>query len=115
MWTASVLSVRREARSLRVTVELPEGLQRYVVRKGSLAVDGVSLTINSVSARSFGVNIIPHTARATIIGDYRAGTRVNIEVDLVARYLESLTRESSPPAGKEEGVGRAFLEANGYA
>jgi riboflavin synthase len=71
----------------------------------------VSLTINEVSAREFSVNIIPHTARETIIGQYRAGTRVNLEVDLVARYLESLAqRDAGGP-----GITREFLERKGYA
>ena len=111
----TVTARRDDARSIRLTLEFPGELRRYLSRKGSVCVDGVSLTINSVSARTFGVNIIPHTARETIIGDYRAGTRVNIEVDLVARYLESLVRAGNERAGQEEGMNRAFLEANGYA
>lgn len=100
---------RADARSLRLEIEFPGELRRYLARKGSICVDGVSLTINEVSAGSFAVNIIPHTARETIIGDYRAGTRVNLEVDLVARYLESLTQQDG------QAMTREFLEANGYA
>lgn len=103
-----------DARSIRLEIELPGELRRYVARKGSICVDGVSLTINAVSARSFSVNIIPHTARATIIGDYRAGTRVNLEVDLVARYLESLAQPDD--TGQQgQAITREFLEAKGYA
>lgn len=106
----SVTDRKEDARSIRLTIGVPEALSRYLAAKGSICVDGVSLTINAVSGASFSANIIPHTARETIIGDYRRGTRVNIEVDLVARYLESLLKQSG---GRP--VDRAFLEANGYA
>ena len=99
-----------DARSVRLRIDIPAEYRRYVVRKGSICVDGVSLTINSVSAGSFDTNIIPHTANATIAGRYRVGSRVNIEVDLIARYLEGLTG-----SGDEQGISREFLEAHGYA
>lgn len=99
-----------DSRSVRMEIEYPAELRRYLARKGSVAVDGVSLTINAVSARSFGVNIIPHTALATTLGACRNGARLNLEVDLIARYLESLAHS---PGG--QGLTRAFLEANGYA
>lgn len=88
--TARVLRLREDARALRLDVELPEALACYVVEKGSIAVDGVSLTVNEVGAGSFGVAIVPHTRTHTIIDGYRAGTRVNLEVDLIARYLKGL-------------------------
>jgi riboflavin synthase len=91
-----VLEVGRAARSTVLTLELPEALARYVARKGSVAVDGVSLTVNAVEGRRFEVNVVPHTLAATIIGEYRAGTAVNIEVDIVARYLERLLVERLP-------------------
>lgn len=79
-----------DARSVRFTIEVPPSLARYVAKKGSISVDGVSLTVNEVNGAQFEVNIIPHTLENTIIGSYAAGTRVNIEVDLVARYLERM-------------------------
>jgi len=85
-----VSSCRSDARSVRLTIEIPREYARYVARKGSISVDGVSLTINEISGNSFEVCIIPHTAEATIIGRYVVGTSVNIEVDLLARYLERL-------------------------
>lgn len=106
----TVSGQRQDARSLRLQVDIPAEFSRYVVRKGSICVDGVSLTINSVSGPSFVTNIIPHTASATILGNYRVGTQVNIEVDLVARYLERLTQSDGEP-----GISRDFLEAHGYA
>ena len=104
-----VAELKRDARSWRIGITLPQELMRYVARKGSVCVDGVSLTINEVSASRFDVNIIPHTADVTIIGSYRVGTRVNVEVDQLARYLERLLSGSA-----QEGVSREFLEANGY-
>ena len=103
--------VRREgdARSIRFDVEIPAGYARYVARKGSICIDGVSLTVNEVQANRFSVNIIPHTAEVTIIGTYRVGTIVNIEVDLVARYLERLLMKD------EGGLDLEKLREHGYA
>jgi riboflavin synthase len=81
---------RRDGRSVRLDVELPVALGRYVAAKGSVAIDGVSLTVNEVDGSRFGVNIIPHTLESTIIGEYAEGTRVNVECDIIARYLERL-------------------------
>ena len=104
-----VASVDTDARSIRLAIAVPQDLGRYVARKGSVCVDGVSLTINAVSAETVELNIIPHTAESTIISSYRAGTRVNIEVDLLARYLERLLgRDDS------SGITREFLEKHGY-
>ncbi len=89
-----VSGIEQQGRARLLTIELPEGLARYVARKGSVAVDGVSLTVNSVGASSFSVAIIPHTQSATIIQHYEVGTTVNIEVDIVARYVERLAEHS---------------------
>jgi riboflavin synthase len=85
-----VSAIEPDARSTRVEFRLPPALMRYVARKGSLAVDGVSLTVNEVAGDRARVNLVPHTLQGTIMGSYRIGTAVNVEVDLVARYLERL-------------------------
>ena len=85
-----VLSVEPAARSTELRIAFDEALMRYIARKGSVAVDGVSLTVNAVREGAFEVNIVPHTGEATIISGYRPGRAVNIEVDIVARYLERL-------------------------
>lgn len=85
-----VVAIEPDARSTRMTLRLPAALLRYVARKGSLCVDGVSLTINEVTGDRAGVNLVPHTLQATIMGSYGIGARVNVEVDQVARYLERL-------------------------
>ncbi|HER34479.1 MAG: riboflavin synthase [Halothiobacillaceae bacterium] len=81
---------RSEARATEFWLRVPPELSRYVARKGSLAIDGVSLTINEVSGVRCRLTIIPHTLEATIMGEYRPGRQVNLEVDLMARYLERL-------------------------
>ncbi len=85
-----LLSRRPEGRSERLIWRVPAELARYICEKGSICIDGVSLTVNAVSADEFCVQVIPHTRQRTIIGDYRPGARVNIEVDIIARYLERL-------------------------
>lgn len=106
----TVRSRQIDARSVRFSIEVPAEYRRYLARKGSVCVDGVSLTINAVSGNSLQVNIIPHTAETTIIGEYRVGSVVNIEVDLLARYLERLLTESD-----EGGISIAYLREHGYA
>jgi riboflavin synthase len=90
---ATVTSRQDDARSVRVEFEVPSQLARYIACKGSVCVDGVSLTVNGVSGRRFDVNLVPHTLEVTILGGYRPGTRVNLEVDIIARYLERLVEE----------------------
>ncbi|MEJ2576848.1 MAG: riboflavin synthase [Gammaproteobacteria bacterium] len=81
---------RDDARSVRFEIEAPATLARYIAHKGSIAVDGTSLTVNAVEGARFQLNSVPHTLRETIMGGYASGTQVNLEVDLIARYLERL-------------------------
>ena len=85
-----VVGVEAAGRSIGVRIAVEEELLRFVARKGAVAVDGVSLTVNAVDKGTFEVNIIPHTSDMTVASDYRPGRAVNIEVDIVARYLERL-------------------------
>jgi len=87
---AEVVAISGDARSTRLKIAVPADLARYIARKGSVAVDGVSLTVNEVDGASFGVNIIPHTQTVTTLGKLDVGARVNLEVDQVARYVERL-------------------------
>jgi riboflavin synthase len=103
-----VTRLEADGRSTRLMIEIAPDFARYVAKKGSVTVDGVSLTVNEVSGIVFGVNIIPHTAEATIVGSYTVGTTVNIEVDLLARYLERLLSKDG------DGLSMEFLRANGY-
>lgn len=105
-----VVSVEAVGGSKRLVVAVPKALSRYIAAKGSVAVDGVSLTVNAVGAAEFEVNIIPHTQSVTVIGEYERGTAVNIEVDMMARYLERLVQSDAT-----SGVDLVFLRKHGYA
>lgn len=110
----TVVARESDGRSVRLKVEVPWEYGRYLAKKGAICVDGVSLTINTVSAQAFEVNIIPHTAEETISGDYVVGAAVNIEVDMLARYIERLLdRDVTPEADGD--ISRDFLKAHGYA
>lgn len=85
-----LVDLRQDARSRRLEFEAPAALARYIARKGSIAIDGVSLTVNEVQGARFGVNIIPQTWTHTTLGDLKPGAAVNLEVDQIARYLERL-------------------------
>jgi riboflavin synthase len=87
---ATILDIRPDGDSRRFTVEAPPELARYIAPKGSVALDGISLTVNEVAGARFGINVIPHTLTHTTMGARRAGDRVNLEVDLIARYVARL-------------------------
>lgn len=87
---ARVIERHDDARSVRVQFEVPAPLAKYIARKGSVCIDGVSLTVNDVEGSRFGVNLIPHTLEVTTLNSYRSGTPVNLEVDIIARYVERI-------------------------
>jgi riboflavin synthase len=87
---AEVLALAGDARSLRCSLRAPSELSALLARKGSVTLDGVSLTVNAVAGDCFEINLVPHTLAVTTLGEWRAGTRVNIEIDLMARYAERL-------------------------
>jgi riboflavin synthase len=93
---ATVVAAHDDARSLRLTFEVPEALARYVAVKGSVTLEGVSLTVNEVEGRRFGVNLIPHTREVTTLGRLRPGATVNFEIDVIARYVERLAEFGTP-------------------
>lgn len=94
-----VLSIKEESRSVRLIIRAPEELKHYIAMKGSICVDGVSLTVNRIKNADFELNIVPHTQQQTIIKNYKPGTRVNLEVDLIARYLERLLMKQDVSTG----------------
>lgn len=96
--TGSVRSIIDDGGAQRWTFAAPPALMRYIAAKGSICVDGTSLTVNTVEHDAFGVTLIPHTLSATSFGERRAGDPVNLEVDLVARYVERLATATSPPS-----------------
>jgi len=111
---ARVMARKQRGDSLVFTFEVVAELGRYIIEKGSVAVNGVSLTVNRCDEQSFDVNIVPHTARVTTIGSLRVGDEVNIEVDIIGKYVERFVRTTqesdSPSTG---GVDRGFLAKHG--
>lgn len=105
-----------EGGSMRMVFEVPRELARYVARKGSICIDGTSLTVNDVEGTQFSVNVIPHTRTATIMHTYRPGCSVNLEVDVIARYLERLItcEAGGVDAVREAGLTAAFLTEHGF-
>jgi len=90
---ANVVSITPEGESVRMVFQAPKALARYVAEKGSIALDGVSLTVNEVEGARFGVNIIPHTSKVTTFGRLKPGSKVNLEIDLLARYVARLVKD----------------------
>jgi len=113
---ATVVSRHSDGRSERFEIKAPPELAKYIAEKGSVTMDGVSLTVNKVDGASFELNIVPHTLLETIIGRYQTGTQVNLEVDVVARYLERLLQgDSAAENSKDTGaISREFLAKHGF-
>ncbi len=110
-----VLEVRQDARSWQLQIHAPAGLSRYIAHKGSVSVDGTSLTVNRVVGCVFELNIVPHTLAETIVRDYRSGTHVNLEVDLIARYLERLLLGDRAADAAAEPITLELLRRHGFA
>jgi len=111
----TVIARREDSRSVQFTIRAPDDLARYIATKGSICVDGISLTVNGVNGSDFELNIVPHTLAETTMNGYREGSTVNLEVDLVARYLERLLlgdRAARPGAGSA--ITRELLAASGF-
>lgn len=97
------------------TFSLDSGLSKYIIEKGSITIDGVSLTVNSCSGNRFSVSIIPHTLAVTTLGNLRQGSRVNLEVDIIGKYVEKLLSAQSSGADAEESkINPAFLAEHGF-
>lgn len=109
-----VIARKPAARSVQFSIRAPDALARYIAHKGSICVDGTSLTVNAVSGAVFELNIVPHTLQETIMEAYQPGTRVNLEVDLIARYLERLLLGEQAADPKAEGVSMALLAEHGF-
>ncbi len=103
-----------DGKSVKLVYDAPLQLSKYIAAKGSICIDGISLTVNEVKGAEFSINVIPHTQEETIIGDYELGQRVNIEVDLVARYLERLMQKEVNPDSSDAPLDELFLTRHGY-
>ena len=116
-----VISMQPDARSIRYRVKAPDELATYIAEKGSITTDGISLTVNAIDGAIFDLNIVPHTVSETNIADWAPGVRLNLEVDILARYLERLllgdraARSSAESqAASAGGITLSFLAENGY-
>ena len=110
-----VVARTENARAVEFRIRAPKELAKYIAHKGSITVDGTSLTVNEVNGAEFELTIVPHTLSETIMADYRAGRRVNLEVDLLARYLERLLLgDKAAEPSKGSGITESFLAANGF-
>jgi len=114
----TVVSRHKDARSERFRLRASANLAKYIAHKGSICVDGTSLTVNKVEGTEFELNIVPHTLEMTIFRDYSAGTRVNLEVDVISRYLERLilgSNEDNPNFSEKNGtLSLNTLRENGF-
>ncbi|WP_395340999.1 riboflavin synthase [Ningiella sp. W23] len=109
-----VESIVEHTRYVEVWVKAPDSLAKYIAHKGSITVDGVSLTVNEVKGASFMLWLIPHTLKETVIGDYKVGTAVNLEVDVIARYLERLMLGDKAAHTDTHDISLNFLAEHGY-
>jgi riboflavin synthase len=112
--TGELLAVSEEGNAYRLRFGFPRELGRYIAMKGSITVDGISLTVAELSDDWFEVVIIPHTWRETSLGDLRSGERVNLEVDVLAKYVERLMLHKEEPTAAESKLTLAYLEERGY-
>tara|TARA_Y100000385_G_scaffold82718_2_gene84708 strand:+ start:7664 stop:8326 length:663 start_codon:yes stop_codon:yes gene_type:complete len=112
----TLYSQKEDGQSRRLVFEAPEEISRYIAGKGSICVDGVSLTVNAVMNNQFSINVIPHTQKETIIGSYVEGQEVNLEVDLFARYLERLLDGTGRTDSDNKGskLSKEFLGIHGF-
>ncbi|MEP5607423.1 MAG: riboflavin synthase [Marinobacter alexandrii] len=109
-----VVSLQEDARSWRFVMRAPDDLAKYIAHKGSITVDGTSLTVNAVNGAEFDLNIIPQTMAETVFGDYQAGTKLNLEVDVIARYLERLMQGDEAAKPGAGALTMSTLAENGF-
>jgi riboflavin synthase len=112
--TAVLARRRSEGNAVILHFQAPAGLLRYIIPKGSVAVDGVSLTVAGVEGSGFSVSLIPHTAAQTTLGQKHPGAAVNLEVDLIGKYVEKLLQPYQPGAKRGQKITAALLEENGF-
>lgn len=105
---------RPDGRSWRMRIQAPNALARYIAEKGSICVDGISLTVNRVEGAAFELNIVPHTLAETTLAEVQAGRRVNLEVDLIARYLERLLLGDRAAQANGDGLTETLLREHGF-
>jgi len=110
-----IISFKPDARSLQYQVRAPDSLAKYISEKGSITVDGISLTVNAIDGATFSLNIVPHTVQETNVGEWQTGSVVNLEVDLLARYLERLIMgDKAAQSTAKTDISLEFLAQHGF-
>lgn len=109
--TGNIISIKKDDNAVWYTIAAPENIMRYIIEKGSVAIDGISLTVAKVTNKDFSVSIIPHTIKETILGEKRVGDIVNLENDLVGKYVEKLLQPADSTQSK---IDKNFLMMNGF-
>lgn len=109
-----VISRSDDGRSVKFQIKAPDELARYIAEKGSITVNGISLTVNGVNGAVFDLNIVPHTLQETTMDGFRVGTKINLEVDLIARYLERMMLGDRAAEPDTQGISMEFLAENGF-
>ena len=112
--TGEVVRVLEEGNSWRYRFRAPREIARYLIEKGSVAVDGISLTVAEIEEPEFAVAVIPHTAQTTTLGEKKAGDPVNLEIDPLAKYVEKFLRQAGRPTVKESRLDAGFLAQHGF-
>lgn len=110
----TVSRINEHTKYVEIWVKAPDALAKYIAHKGSITTDGVSLTVNEVNGSEFMLWVIPHTLQETVLGTYRVGTKINLEVDVIARYLERLVLGDKAAEGSGNGISMAFLAEHGF-
>lgn len=110
-----IIEREQVGRAVEFWIELPHDLAKYVAHKGSITVDGISLTVNDIRKNAFKLTIVPHTSEETSIDKFIVGTKVNLEVDVLARYMERLLQTNTPSEKTESKLTMDFLQKNGFA
>lgn len=108
-----LVTLKQDARSWYMQFKVPENLKRYIAEKGSITINGISLTVNSIQDDLFDINVVPHTMQVTTMGTLETGQKVHLEVDLIARYLERLLTNSTEPVASN--ISADFLQKHGFS
>ena len=107
-----IMAIKNDSRSIKFEIKVPLELARYIAKKGSICVDGVSLTVNEIEEEIFSINLVPHTLKETSASEYKVGSKVNLEVDLLARYLERLLMGQKTDSRSK--ITKDLLQNNGF-
>ena len=114
---SEILSITNNGNSIEYWLSMPSELAHYIAEKGSVTIDGTSLTVNALADNKFRLTIVPHTVKETIFAHYQVGTKVNLEVDLIARYLERLLMKDNASEGQapKSNITESLLQKSGFA